>query len=327
MKTLKSFAVLILLICVLSGCESAHKADAQKRLKIGVMLSEDGLGDQSFNDMAFDGLVKARNKQGIIFDYKELADTGSYEKAFNEFIKDGTDLIIGVGFTQQQDMEKVAKAHPNQAFVLVDAVSDVKNITSLTFKEDEGSYLAGLIAGMKTKSNTVGFIGGADVPLIHKFANGFKQGVKKVNPDAEILVQYAGDFGKDELGKKIADEMIDKNADFIYPAAGFTGVGALKQAQARHVHAIGVDSDQYFLAEKAVVTSMMKRVDVAIYQTVKDYAKNGKLTEHHIELGLKDEGVELAPIRIMSLSGDQQKQFDQIKQDLTNGSIQIKAEK
>ncbi len=327
MKLFKSLAVLILLLSMLAGCESTHKADAKKRLKVGVMLSEDGLGDQSFNDMAFDGLVKARDEQRIVFDYKELADAGSYEKAFNQFIKDGTDLIIGVGFTQQEAMEKVAKAHPKQPFVLVDAVSDVKNITSLTFKEDQGSYLAGLIAGMKTDTNTVGFIGGADVPLIHKFADGFKQGVKKVNPDAQVLVQYAGDFGKDKLGKKIADEMIDQNADYIYPAAGFTGVGALKEAQARHIHAIGVDSDQYFLAEKAVVTSMMKRVDVGIYQTVKDFAKDKKLTNHHIVLGLKEKGVALAPIRVMTLTVDQQKQFNQIKQDLTNGSIQIKTEK
>lgn len=326
-RILPAISIIFLLLGMLTGCQSAQKAEAKKPVKIGVMLSEDGLGDQSFNDMAFDGLVKARDEQGILFDYKELADTKSYVKGFNELINEGSDLIIGVGYTQQTAMEKVAKAHPDKSFVLVDAVSKVKNITSLTFKEDEGSYLAGLVAGMKTTTNIIGFIGGADVPLIHKFARGFQQGVKKVNPNATVLVQYAGDYGNDKLGKKIADTMINQGADFIYPAAGFTGVGALKEAQARHVYAIGVDSDQYFLAEKAVVTSMMKRVDVGIYQTVKDFAKHKKLTEHHIVLGLKENGIALAPIRIIKLSPSEQQMFNKIKTSLTKGDIQIKQQK
>ncbi|MGG4488822.1 BMP family lipoprotein [Metabacillus idriensis] len=309
------------LMMLLSGCgksESVSKAD--EKIKVGIMLSDVGLGDQSFSDSAFSGLMKSRDELGILFDYREIKDTGTYEKGLTELVKEGNDLVIGLGFMVQEDLEKTAKKFPEQKFILIDAVSELDNITSITFKEEEGSFLAGAAAAMTSKSSTVGFIGGADVPLINKFADGFSEGAKAINPDIKIITEYANDFGDDKLGSEIAEKMIGNKADVLYAAAGFTGVGALKAAQDNGVYAIGVDSDQYFYAEKSVITSMLKNVDVGIYKLLKEYVREKEVPDGHIELGLKDNGVQLAPIRVISFTEDQQKTLDEWQKKLAEGN-------
>ncbi|KEZ53430.1 BMP family lipoprotein [Metabacillus indicus] len=309
--------------CVLlaAGCgKSEAVSSADQKIKVGIMLSDVGLGDQSFSDSAFAGLVKSRDELGILFDYRELEKTGSYEKGITELVEEGNDLVVGLGFMVQEDLEKAAKKYPDQQFLLIDAVSESENITSVTFKEDEGSFLAGVVAAMATKTNTIGFIGGADVPLINKFADGFAEGARTIKPEIVIYTEYANDFGNDIKGGVMADSMIKRKADVLYAAAGFTGAGVLKAAQDSGVYAIGVDSDQYFYAEKAVVTSMMKNVDIGIFQLLKDYVKKQELPDGHIELGVKDNGVQLAPIRVLSLTEQQQKTLDQWKQKLAESN-------
>jgi basic membrane protein A and related proteins len=312
----------ILLLGVLAGCTNTE-LKAKERVKIGIMLSDVGLGDQSFSDAAFAGLTKARDELDILFDYRELKEVGSYEKGFTELVEDGNDLVIGLGFMVLEDLEKVAKKYPEQQFVLVDSVSELDNITSIIFKEEQGSFLAGAVAGMATKSKVVGFVGGADVPLIRKFKAGFEQGVKAVKPDAEVKVVYANDFGNAELGGKIASGMVEEGADVLYAAAGFTGVGVLKEAQARKKFAIGVDSDQYFFAEKAVITSMLKNVDVALYEAVKEFQSGKKLKSRQIELGINENGVGLAPIRVIKLAPDQEKKLDELEAKLSTNEVSI----
>ncbi|MCA1031023.1 BMP family ABC transporter substrate-binding protein [Bacillus timonensis] len=307
----------------MTGCANGEKAEEQKMIKVGIMLSDVGLGDQSFSDAAFNGLIKARDELGIIFDYRELKDTGSYEKGLVELVEEKNDLIVGLGFMVQEDLEKVAKKYPDQHFLLIDSVSDLPNITSITFKEDQGSFLAGVVAALTTKTNKVGFIGGADVPLIRKFSNGFIQGVHSVNPDIQVIEVFAGDFGNDQLGARLAQELIGKQSDVLYAAAGFTGVGVLKEAEANGIYAIGVDSDQYFYAEKAVITSMQKNVNVAIYQTIEQLVSNGGIQEGKIELGLKEGGVGLAPIRIISLPDEHTKILEDWAKKLTNGEVKV----
>lgn len=306
-----------------AACSQASGKADKKGVKIGVMLSDIGLGDQSFSDAGFSGLEKARNKLGITFDYKELADTGDYETGLRELANEGNDLIIGLGFTQQAAVDKVAAEYPNKTFLLIDSKSDVKNVNSVTFKEEQGSYLIGYLAGMKTKSKVVGFIGGLDVPLIRKFAAGYLAGVKAANPSVKVLIQYAGDFGNAPLGSKMADQMITKGADFIYPAAGLTGSGALKTAQNHKIYSFGVDSDQYFLAEKSVVSSMVKRIDNAIYSVVKDYVKTGKIPNRQTELGLKEQGVDIAEIRVIKLTVQEKNQIDSVKADIESGKVTV----
>lgn len=314
--------IVFLLVGSLAGCANSE-LKAKERVKIGIMLSDVGLGDQSFSDAAFAGLAKARDELDILFDYRELQTVGTYEKGFTELVEEGNDIVIGLGFMVLEDLEKVAKKYPDQQFILVDSVSQLDNITSITFKEEQGSFLAGAVAGMVTKSNIVGFVGGADVPLIHKFKAGFEQGVKAVNPEAEVKVSYANDFGNAELGGKIASGMIDEGADVLYAAAGFTGVGVLKEAQSKKKFAIGVDSDQYFFAEKAIITSMLKNVDVALYETVKEFQEEKKLKAKQIELGINEKGIGLAPIRVIKLTPEQEKRLEDLETKLSSNELSI----
>ncbi|MFX3625374.1 MAG: BMP family protein [Ectobacillus sp.] len=315
---------LFAVILSLTGCaQKDSKNKDREKVTIGIMLPDIGLGDQSFSDSAFTGLEQARNELGILFDYRELADTKTYEKGLTELVEQGNDLVVGLGFAMQEDLEKVAKKFPKQKFLLIDGTSQLPNVYSVTFKEHEGSYLIGVLAGMKTKTNKVGFIGGLNVPLINKFAAGFEQGVKEVNPSAQVLIEYAGTFGDDKLGKNIAQNMIANGADFVYPAAGFTGVGSILAAQENNVYAFGVDSDQYFIAEKAVVSSMLKKIDVAMFEVAKQMVRDGKLRERNMELGIAEKGVGLAPVRVLPLSDQEQTRIAALINDISKNNKKI----
>ncbi|QHE50583.1 BMP family protein [Pontibacillus sp. HMF3514] len=309
-------SLLVVLACfafILSACGTKEEAKASSEQKsIGLVVTQSGLGDESFSDSAFKGLERARDEEGILFDYREPLE-GEHEKHMAELIQEGHDLIIGLSFRSQAAMEALAEKYPEQEFVLIDSVSDYDNITSITFKEDEGSKLIGLIAGMRTESNTVGFIGGEDIPVVQNFEKGFREGVKQANPDAEVLVNYTNTFEDDEKGAEVARKQIEEGADFVFPAAGFSGIGALKETQAQGKYAFGVDSDQYYLAEDAIVTSMLKRVDIALYDMAKRLKSNQEFTGEHIELGLEQGGVGLAPIRIIQLTSDEQAILDKAK--------------
>lgn len=316
-----TFIIVTLMLTACSNSERNTKAD--ERVKIGVMLSDAGLGDQSFSDLGLIGLEQARDELNISFDYREIKDTGTYEEGLEELVAQGNDLIIGLGFSLQEALETIAPKYPDTSFVLMDSVSDVPNIYNVTFKEDEGSFLLGALAAMKTKSNVVGFIGGLDTPLIQKFEKGFTEGVKSQNPEAQVLSTYANSFGDDKLGASIAKDMIANGADFIYPAAGFTGVGAILEAQNAGIYSFGVDSDQYYLAENSIVTSMLKQVNIAIFNTIKEFVDTGKLSEKNTVLGIKENGVNLAPIRVISLSPSEESKLKKLREDISNGSITI----
>lgn len=307
---LKLLIVLTTALLILTGCGLEEKNPLDGKVKVGVMLSENGLGDQSFSDLAFKGLTKARDEEDIVVEYLELAETGTYEKGFRELVESGNDLVFALGFTGQQELEKVALDFPDQKFVLVDAVSEAANITSITFKEDEGSMLAGIVAATVSNSQVIGFIGGMEVPVIQRFEQGFIQGAKSVNPDIVILNEYANNFDDDGLGAEIASKMIDDKADVLYAAAGFTGVGMLEEAEKRGIYAIGVDSDQYFYAEQAVITSMMKNIDSALFDIILSYKESGAIQSGHVELGLAENGVGLAPFRVLELTDVEQGKLD-----------------
>lgn len=316
---LKLLIVLTTALLILTGCGLEEKNPLDGKVKVGVMLSENGLGDQSFSDLAFKGLTKARDEEDIVVEYLELAETGTYEKGFRELVESGNDLVFALGFTGQQELEKVALDFPDQKFVLFDAVSEAANITSITFKEDEGSMLAGIVAATVSNSQVIGFIGGMEVPVIQRFEQGFIQGAKSVNPDIVILNEYANNFDDDGLGAEIASKMIDDKADVLYSAAGFTGVGMLKEAEKRGIYAIGVDSDQYFYAEQAVITSMMKNIDSALFDIILSYKESGAIQSGHVELGLAENGVGLAPFRVLELTDVEKGKLDALIEQAASG--------
>ncbi|MBH9967221.1 BMP family lipoprotein [[Bacillus] enclensis] len=318
--------ILILLVMMLSaaGCSSASSEEKpdENIQTIGILLSDTGLGDGSFNDSAFRGLERARDELGILFDYREAPD-GNFEEALEELVAQDHDLVIGLGFSIQEALEKVAKEHPKQQFLLIDGSSELDNIISITFKEQEGSYLVGMVAAMKSKSNKLGFIGGADAPVIHRFEKGFEQGAKYVNPSITILKDNANNFGDAALGSSIAEKQIEQGADFIYPAAGFTGVGSIQAAQKAGIYSGGVDSDQYFIAEKSVVTSMLKKIDNAVFNLTQQLVSEGSISESSFELGLKEDGVGLAPVRITELTDEESKKIKEATDKIISGEVSI----
>lgn len=318
------FCLIVLLL--VAGCSTTPSEKAQDDYKIGILLSDAGLGDESFNDSAFKGLEKARDELGILFDYKEAPD-GNYEQKLEELVAEKYNVIIGLGFSVQEALEKTAKKYPDQQFILIDGQSDVANITSITFKEQEGSFLLGMVAAMTSKTGKIGFIGGANVPVIHHFENGFIEGARYFNPNIEIISEYAGTFDDTNAGAAIAERYIKNGVDFIYHAAGFTGFGSIKKAEEMGVYAAGVDTDQFYIAEKTVVTSMLKNVDQAVFKMAKTLVDDGKISEKSFLFGLADNGVGLADIRIVKLTPEQQTAIEKAKEDIVSGKIKVTAEK
>ena len=320
----KIITLFLLVMLVVAGCSTpmTEETNKEKQHSIGILLSDTGLGDGSFNDSAFRGLERARDELGVLFDYREASD-GNFEGALQELVDQGHELVIGLGFSIQDPLEKVAQENPDQKFLLIDGFSELDNITSITFKEHEGSFLLGMVAAMKTKTNTIGFISGADVPVIQRFEKGYIQGASYINPSIKVLKDTANNFGDSDLGRQLAEKQMKQGADFIYPAAGFTGVGAIQAAQKAGKLSGGVDSDQYFIAEKSVVTSMVKKVDTAVFNITKELMTKKKISQQAYELGLKEDGVGLAPIRVTSLTSEETKKLEEAKNKIISGDITV----
>ncbi|WP_128100076.1 BMP family protein [Paenibacillus sp. DCT19] len=319
--------ILILMVFVLGACSANPTSTAtEARTKVGIVMTEVGLGDRSFNDAAFDGLVRARDENSIVFDYREPNEKLTAEASFEQFAEAKFDLIIGLSDTIQADMEKVATKYPDRQFLLIDSQSELPNIASISFRAEEGSYLAGIIAGMATTEDHVGFLGGMEIPVLRNFEQGFEQGVLAANPDAKVDIIYAGDFGNAKLGEELAAQLIQENgADVIYVAAGLTGVGALTEIQKLGKHAIGVDTDQFFLAEKAILTSMLKNVDVSIYNAVHTFIQNKHaFPQKEIVEGLAENAVGLTALHNITLSDEEQQTFEDLKTQISSGQIKIK---
>ncbi|MCX5606110.1 MULTISPECIES: BMP family protein [unclassified Streptomyces] len=267
-----------------------------------------GRGDQSFNDAAYAGLQKAESELKIKGAEAEPTDgEGEADKVqrLTELARKGNNPVIGVGFSYAPAIKKVAPKFPNTTFGIIDDTSVTgPNIANLVFNEEQGSYLAGVAAAKVSKTGTVGFIGGVEVPLIKKFEAGFTQGVKDTNPNAKVLSQYLTQppnfdgFAKPDLGKAAAQGQLDAGADVVYAAAGLAGSGAIEAASAKGKWAIGVDSDQYNQAglskyKDAILTSVTKDVEDSVFNLIKS-VKDGKPTTGEIRYGLDKDGVGLA---------------------------------
>lgn len=258
--------------------------------RIGLIFAEGGLGDQSFNDAAYRGLMQAKEELGVEVIYVEPADIAEMEEHQRAYADLGLDLIIVIGFIHQSALQEVSMDYPHINFAIVDDMVDNPNVTSLLFEEHEGSFLVGVLAGMMTETNTVGFVGGMEVPLIRKFQVGFEEGVKYANPEAEVLVNYAGAFNDPGRGRELAVSQNERGADIVYHAAGGTGSGVIDAAVANGFYAIGVDSDQDYMAPGTILTSMVKRVDLAVYEVIKAVAE-GTLEGGIWSFGIEDGGV------------------------------------
>lgn len=288
--------VLALLTLLLPGRRQAAIAPTgpHAHLRIGLVMDVGGRGDKSFNDAAFEGLDRARRELGVTVELIEPAGAEDREAALRLFAARGFDLIFGVGFIFSTDINVAARDFPEARFACVDYSPPADgtpppNVLGLGFREEQGSFLVGAVAGLMTKTDHVGFVGGMDIPLIHRFEAGFRAGALHVCPDCEVHVGYAGTtpdaFRDPAKGKAVAISQIAAGADVIYHAAGTTGHGVFEAARDMGALAIGVDSDQHDEMPGTVVTSMVKRVDVAVFETVRD------LTEGRFAGGLTSFGV------------------------------------
>jgi basic membrane protein A len=318
---MKKFTVMLLsLMFVMS-----MTAMAAPKLKAGIVLSIGGLGDKSFNDSAYRGLTTAKEKLGIDFKYVEPASPAEDEQYLRQFAQAKYDIVIATGFLMRDACAKVAKEFPNVKFAIIDESIDLPNVVSLKFKEDEGSFMVGALAGMTTKTNVVGFVGGMEIPLIKKFQTGYEKGVAYANPKAKVLAVYtssANPFNDPVKGKENTLSLIKQGADIVYHAAGGTGMGVIEAAKETGKFAIGVDSNQDGIAPGFVLTSMLKNVDIAVFNAVKS-VKDGKFKAGTSEFGLKENGVGMTSFEFTKdkLPKDAVKKLDAIKKDIIAGKI------
>lgn len=333
MKLKKMTALGVAIILTLSslvGCGN-NKTETKegKTIKVGMISDVGGINDESFNQSAWEGLQKAKEDLDIEVKVIESKQASEYVGNIETLADQGIDLIIGVGNTMSEAIKSQAENYPDQSFAIIDETYDQipSNVTPILFKENEASYLTGLIAGKMTKTNKVGFIGGMENTVISRFQYGYMAGVKEANKDAQVNVQYAGTFSDAAKGKSIANQIYSNGSDIILSAAGATGVGAIESAKEQNKYAIGVDKDQSSLAPENILTSALKKVDVGVYDTVKDFV-DGKLIGGKEKIyGLDQDGVGIPESTKNLVSEDIIKYVDEISTKVKNGDIKVPSTK
>jgi len=290
LRKVTAAAAALLVSATLAPLSTAVAADVAP----AVVFDMGGKFDKSFNEGVYNGVEQFKKETGIEYREFEVTNETQREQALRRMAQRGSDPVIAVGYAQADALEKVAKEFPKTRFAIIDSVVDLPNVRSIVFKEHEGSFLVGMIAAMKSKTGKVGFVGGMDIPLISKFACGYEQGAKYVSKDTEVLENMTGStpaaWNDPTRGSELAQSQFDRGVDVIYAAAGGTGVGVYQSAVDSKKFAIGVDSNQNYLHPGTMLTSMLKRVDVAAYKAFKD-AADGNWTSGVQDLGLAENGV------------------------------------
>lgn len=333
MTTIKSISIgMFALVLLNAGCtkkSSENKGPETKgAVKIGLVLDKGGKDDKSFNAAAFKGASEAVKDFGIELKTIESPDDSAYEPAMRTLAERGFSLIITVGFAQADALKKISPLFPKTHFAIVDSFVDVPNVASLLFSEHEGSFLVGYIAGLKTKSNTLGFVGGMDVDLIKRFELGYREGVMYANPKAKIISNYVGvtsdAWMNPTKGKELALAQIGRGADVIYTAAGATNTGVFDAIEEKGKLAIGVDSNQNWVKPGMILTSMLKRVDQAVYEIIKA-EKEGRFVWGNKYFGLADKGVDYALDQYNEklIPEDMRQKIEKVRGDILSGKIKV----
>ncbi|KAA0225868.1 BMP family ABC transporter substrate-binding protein [Fimbriimonadia bacterium ATM] len=288
----------ILGMIALAGCTAGQPAQTggDAEFRVALVFDEGGRGDKSFNDSAARGLERIPSELGGKIQEVDSKSQADYKTNFEQLSIDKPDLIIGVGSTMEKAMFEAADSHPEQKYAIIDVPSDKPNLLGYTFREEEGSFLVGVLAGLTSKTGKVGFVGGKSIDLIKKFEAGFRAGVKAARPEAQVVSKYTEDWFDVAKGKEAALAVYASGADIVYHASGKCGLGVINAAEERGLLAIGVDSDQDDLAPGHVLTSMIKRVDLAVLDAAKR-AKSGNFKGGTVVLGLKEGGVGITEMR------------------------------
>ncbi len=285
-------AIVALALWGLLGVASA--ARSEDAFLPAIVYDVGGKADKSFNEAAFRGAQRFQAETGIAFREFEITNETQRAQVFANMARRGASIVVGVGFTQRAALESIAQQYSDKKFTLIDAVSKLPNVQSVVFREQEGSFLVGVLAAMASKSHKLGFVGGMDIPLIRRFAAGYAAGARYADPATEIFVNMTGTtpaaWQDPARGAELARSQFDRGADVVYAAAGSTGLGVLQAAADAKKLAIGVDSNQDHLHPGTMLTSMVKRVDLAVYQAFRS-AKDGTWKAGTRSLGVAEDGV------------------------------------
>ena len=303
-------------------------ADGHAKAKPALVYDLGGKNDKSFNEAAYTGAERFKEETGIEYKDFEIQNDAQREQAMRRFAQQGYNPVVAIGFSQAAALEKVAKDFPDTKFAIVDMVVEQPNVRSILFTEHEGSYLVGVMAAKASQTGKVGFVGGMDIPLIRKFACGYVQGVKSVNPDAEVFQNMTGTTGaawNDPVkGGELAKSQIDRGADVVYHAAGGTGIGVLQAAADAGKLGIGVDSNQNGMHPGKVLTSMLKRVDNAVFNAFSD-VQNDKWSAGFNVLDLKAGGVDYAmdDNNAPLVNDDMKAAVEKAAEDIKSGAVKV----
>lgn len=312
-----------------SSVSSTENGGQAQVLRVGMVTDEGGIGDKSFNDSAYAGLSKVEKDLGISLQVLEPQKDSEFE-SYMDRVSKTSDLVFGIGYKLKNAVDIVSSQNPNVKYVLIDEEVQGDNVHNLRFKEEEGSFLAGVLAGLSTKTGKVGFIGGTDSFIVKKFESGFIAGVNSVNPEAGKLLQdgitsrYAGSFSDTARGYEIAKSLYSDGVDIIYHAAGGVGIGMFRAAQETGNYAIGVDQDQAISLPEysdVILTSVVKNLEGGVYDVVKEMV-DGKFTQGTTESGLKEDGVYLADTN-GKVSQEVLDKVNEFKEKIISGEIVV----
>ena len=314
---------------ITAACALLATASFAQEFKPAVIYDLGGKFDKSFNEGVYNGLQRFTKETGIEVMEFEVTNEAQREQAMRRMLQRGATLILGVGFGQADAIDKIAGENPDKLFSIIDVNwLDKPNLRQYSFKEEEGSYLVGIAAAMTSTTGKVGFVGGMDIPLIRAFACGYEQGAKSVSSDIVVYQNMTGTtpaaWNDPARGAELAQSQIDRGADVVYQAAGGTGSGVIQAMKDAGKYSIGVDSNQNHIAPGSVLTSMLKRVDVAAYETMMD-GKNGSFTAGVRTLGLAEDGVgwALDEHNAALISDDMKAMIDAAADKIKSGEIDV----
>lgn len=303
--------------------------------KVAMITSQGGLGDRSYNDSGYIGLQKAEKELGVEIKVIESSDpVGEGEQLLRTAADSGFDLVITLEYSHFDPLARVAPDYPDTTFAILNIAVDAPNVVSVIFKEQEASFLAGALAAMVTTMEgndrvnpdaVIGAIGGTQSPGIDKFIVGYEEGAKFINPDTNVLSAYSNSFGDPAKGQELTLAMFDQGADIVFQIAGGTGEGVFQAADDAHHYAIGVDSDQDYIKPGSILTSMVKRVDVAVYDLISRLVAGSLQGGTTVEYGLKEDGVALSPMEYTreQVSPDFLTKVDDLKAKIISGEIVV----
>ncbi|MCP3774316.1 BMP family ABC transporter substrate-binding protein [Paenibacillus sp. MZ04-78.2] len=300
-----------------------------EKFNIAMVTDIGGVNDKSFNQSAWEGLNELKKETGANVKYQQSKSDADFIPHLNSYVKDKYNLIWGIGFLMGDAIKTVAAQNPKSNFAIIDNVVEGPNVESVTFAEQEGAYLTGVVAGLMTKTNKVGFVGGLKIPVIERFEVGFKAGVAAANPNAKVTINYTASFDKPDQGKAAAATIYNDGADIIFHAAGGTGNGVFNEAKDRFkagkkVWVIGVDKDQSLeFGDDVTLTSLVKRVDKAVKRVSMDVIDGKFQGGKNIVLGLKDDGLGLPETSKKNVPADVLKKVDEYKEKIVKGEIKI----